>query len=87
MELMKCGGERKFVVIKIDDYKKYINSDFKGLMLDNDLDDIKAGRLADGKDPSPEYIVINTDEPYIDEIINVLKRHGHWGPQEKGNTE
>lgn len=25
------------------------------------------------------YIVINTDEPYADEIIEILKRHGHWG--------
>ena len=25
------------------------------------------------------YLVINTDEPYADEVIAILKRHGHWG--------
>lgn len=25
------------------------------------------------------YIVINTDEPYADEIIEIMKRYGHWG--------
>lgn len=26
-----------------------------------------------------KYLVINTDEPYADEIIEILKRNGHWG--------
>jgi len=25
-----------------------------------------------------EYLVINTDEPYAEEIIEILKRNGHW---------
>jgi hypothetical protein len=24
------------------------------------------------------YLVINTDEPYADEIIEILKKNGHW---------
>lgn len=27
----------------------------------------------------PLYLVINTDEPYADEVIEILKKHGHWG--------
>lgn len=77
--LMKCGGIKKHLVIKIDDYVKYVNSGFKAAMLNNDLEDIQAGRKSDGKDPCPEYIVINTDEPYTQEVIDVLKRHGAWG--------
>lgn len=38
----------------------------------------KLGRKMLGKDPEPEYIVINIDEPYIDEIVAVLQKHGHW---------
>lgn len=25
------------------------------------------------------YLVINRDEHYADEVIEILKRHGHWG--------
>ena len=77
-EKLKCGGLKKFIVIKIADLK-YINSGFKVAMLKNDLDDIQAGRKTEGEDPSPEYLVINTDEPYAPEIIEIMKRNGHWG--------
>lgn len=76
---LKNGSKRKFIVIKIDDLLKYVNSVFKLAMLDNDLHDIQTGRQADGKDPVPEYIVINTDEPYAPEVIEIMKRYGHWG--------
>jgi hypothetical protein len=32
-----------------------------------------------GKPATNKYIVINTDEPYIQEIIDIMKKHGHWG--------
>ena len=35
-------------------------------------------RLATGRDPEPRYIVINRDEPYIEEIIDVMRRNGQW---------
>lgn len=76
---MKCGGVRKYIVIKIEDYAKYVNSGIKAALLQNDLEDIEAGRKADGKEPCPEYIVINTDEPYTQEVIEIMKRNGHWG--------
>jgi len=79
LEFLKCGATKKFIVIKIDDLKKYVNSVFKLAMLENDLNDIQAGRKADGKAPCNEYLVINTDEPYAGEIIEILKRNGHWG--------
>lgn len=76
---LKNGAKRKFIVIKIDDLVKYVNSVFKLAMLDNDLKDIHTGRQSEGKEPCPEYIVINTDEPYAPEVIEILKKHGHWG--------
>lgn len=79
LEFLKCGAAKKFIVIKIDDLKKYVNSVFKLAMLENDLNDIQAGRKADGKKPCPEYLVISTDEPYAGEIIEIMKRNGHWG--------
>lgn len=39
---------------------------------------INEHRAAEGL-PINQYVVINTDEPFIDEIIDVLKRNGKWG--------
>jgi hypothetical protein len=38
-------------------------------------------RLSTGRNPEPQYIVINRDEPYIEEIIAVMKRHGQWSEE------
>lgn len=84
-EYLKIGGIKKYIVIKIEDLVKYVPSIFKIAMLDNDLKDIANGRNKDGKNPCNEYIVVNTDEPYINEIIDVLKRHNAWDePPTKG---
>lgn len=79
MKLKELGGKHKFVVIKIEDLIKYVKSPFKIAMLDNDLGDIRKGREADGKTPINEYLVVNLDEPYASEIIEIMKRNGHWG--------
>jgi len=73
------GIKTKYVVIKIEDYFKYVKSPFKAAMLNNDLEDIEKGRKVDGKNPKNTYLVINTDEPYADEVIEIMKRNGHWG--------
>ena len=78
LEFLKCGAEKKYIVIKIEDLLKYVPSYFKLAMLDNDLKDIADGRKADGKSPVNEYLVINTDEPYVSEVIDILKRNGSW---------
>jgi hypothetical protein len=75
MTLQELALTQKYVVIKIDDLKKYVKSPFKIAMLDNDLQDITAGRKADGKKPHNEYIIINTDEPYAQEVADIIKRH------------
>ena len=87
MKLEKLGGTHKFIVIKTEDLFKYVPSIFKLAMLDNDLVDIAEGRAKDGKKPDNEYLVINLDEPYASEVIDVMKRHGHWGPREAGEGE
>jgi len=73
------GIKTKYVVIKIEDFCKYVKSPFKAAMLKNDLEDIAKGREADGKKPMNIYLVINTDESYADEVIEIMKRNGHWG--------
>ncbi|MDY7043732.1 hypothetical protein RVS70_05885 [Virgibacillus sp. M23] len=47
--------------------------------LNSALQIIEDGRIENGKKPSNSYVVINLDEPYINEVIEILKNHGHWG--------
>ena len=75
------GRERRYTVINERDVRKYVPpgaidrlQEFYGYAAKW----IEEGREKDGKNPYNSYIVINTDEPYIDEIIAVMKRHGHW---------
>lgn len=72
------GMNLKFVVFKKEDIYKYLDGDeyedFLGLQ-----DRIYLGLLRDKKNTNKTYLVINTDEPYADEVIEIMKRHGHWG--------
>ena len=63
-------------VIKIADTKKYLSLQERAEMSDI-LEKINAGRDKNGRKENT-YIVINTDEPYIQEIIDILKKYGHW---------
>jgi hypothetical protein len=75
------GRERRYTIINERDIEKYVPESVK-----NDLWDavnaalmfVEEGREKEGKKPYNSYIVINVDEPYVDEIIEVMKRHGHW---------
>lgn len=75
--LMRCGGIKKFIVLPL----KYLDNMSETYMEHAQLiaGAIATERHFDGKDPHPEYIVINTDEPYIQEVIDVLKKYNHWG--------
>lgn len=66
---------KKFAVIPL----KYVNHPYWKQAIAELQEEISEKRVAEGKDPNPEYLVINTDEPYIQEIIDVLKKHNHWG--------
>ncbi|WGT37752.1 hypothetical protein QH639_18200 [Lysinibacillus sp. 1 U-2021] len=75
------GKERRYTVINERDVEKYLSIGEKqdlAIMLDRMLGNIEHGREKDGKKPFNSYIVINTDEPYIDEIVDVMKRNGHF---------
>jgi len=69
----------KFTVIKNDDLDSaYLM--YPSLCRSFELlqDKIKHYREYEGKKENT-YLVINADEPYVDEVIDILKRHGHWG--------
>lgn len=70
------GMAYKFQVIKGTDIEKLPHQSI--VALGHIVEDILENRKAEGK-PVNSYLVINTDEPYADEVIEIMKRHGHWG--------
>lgn len=79
---VKEGFERRFTVINERDYHRYVpiqaRRNFE-IEFNNIAGWIEDGRKKEGKNPFNSYVVINLDEPYIKEIIEIMKRHGHWG--------
>lgn len=71
------GFKEKFIVFKIEEVNKYITNEGK-FDLDIISEIINRERAKENK-PLNTYLVINTDEPYADEVIEILKRNGHWG--------
>jgi hypothetical protein len=75
------GRERRYTIINEKDLNKYVNEDERD-DLNRELSyvqrKIEEAREEEGKKPYNSYIIINTDEPYILEIIEVMKRHGHF---------
>lgn len=76
------GNERRYTVINETDIRKYVPKEVSlemGTALNAALYFVEEGREQDGKKPFNSYIVINTDEPYVNEVIEIMKRNGHWG--------
>ena len=69
---------KKYLVMKYADIENYVDDDdLKGIQ--SAFVDIAIGRsVEENKYTNNEYIVINTDEPYIDEIIEIMRHNGHW---------
>jgi hypothetical protein len=69
-------AQKKYRVLVEEDVQKHLSSDQK-----NDLYQLQAtvlsGRLKEGKSIS-DYLVIDRNEPYIGEIIEILKRNNYW---------
>ncbi|MFB9273401.1 hypothetical protein ACFQMJ_28345 [Cohnella cellulosilytica] len=72
--------KRKYIVHKIEDVQKHLSMEQRA-QLGVIGATIDSRRINAGKAPASNnsYIVINTDEPYTPQIVEILKRYGHWG--------
>lgn len=61
------------IVIKREDVEKYLSVTQK-MHLSTILQLIAQGRLKDGKVCSNNYYICNTDEPYANEVLEVILR-------------
>ena len=70
------GINHKYTVFKNEDLKQLPLTIQTQIQLAGDM--IVHNRIGEGK-PENIYFVINADESYADEVIQILKQHGHWG--------
>lgn len=77
-EWMEGMANKHCGIFKHEDAVKYLNdrekADFNHL-----CNKIELSRKRDGKRGVNAYLVINVDEPYAEEVADILKRNGHWG--------
>jgi hypothetical protein len=71
------GMKMKFTVLKHDDIIRYLDEKAKIELMACEVA-ITQLRAIEGRKENT-YLVINTDESYADEVIEIMKRHGHWG--------
>jgi hypothetical protein len=83
-ELKKCRGLKKFIVLSENE----LNS--LNLSQKHELNSIcwaiRLFRKITGIKETPDYIVVDTNEPYANEVIDVLKKNGVWGEQQTLNS-
>lgn len=65
----------KFVVLKMDDLLDIGAKDESfGAVMRFILDTYEEHRSVNGKNPSPQYLVCNEDEPYAESVLDVILR-------------
>ncbi|WP_051570633.1 hypothetical protein [Paenibacillus ehimensis] len=69
--------EIKYAILKAEDIAKLdIDEQIQFGILCKRIENIRA---SEGKSINNSYLVINTDEPYADDVIQIMQQHGHWG--------
>lgn len=70
--------KKKFLVVKQEDILNHLNG-FEQKELARLMGKIQMGRKLAGKPSDNFYLVVNTDEPYAEQIIEIMKANGHYG--------
>lgn len=73
------GMDEKFFIVKKEDLEK-IDEHARGYFFFG-MNEVWKMREATGKKQN-RYIIINVDEPYIEDIIKILQKNGHWGERD-----
>lgn len=64
----------KFIIFKIDDIEKACNQN-QLLELYKIARMIREMRENDGRIPNPNYLIVNTDEPYADQVRVLIEEY------------
>lgn len=66
----------KYTVIKNDDLRYLTDTQIANLV--EIVRDIAIHRQEEGRKFNNTYLVINRDEPYTNQVIEIMKKYGHW---------
>ncbi|OOR04524.1 hypothetical protein BW897_31940 [Bacillus cereus] len=64
----------KFGVLKIEDVVK-VSTQSELAVLDGIVRKIGIMREEEGRNTEPKYYVVNQDEPYAEDVLNLIKMH------------
>ena len=70
------GMNKKFVVFKKEDLHYLDGDEYENFLACQDA--IYLGLIKDKKNTDKSYLVINTDEPYAKEVIDIMQSYGHY---------
>lgn len=65
--------EHKYLVLKLDDLREYLTEEGQR-DLARTADYIQSMRKQDGREPNPDYIICNQDEPYAEDVDSTNRR-------------
>ncbi len=73
------------LVLKLSRIQEHLNAEELNEFVE--LLEVIYNRTVEAGEKDHEYIVVNMDEPYAEEVVEVLKRNGHWDePKSKEDT-
>lgn len=64
-------------VIKNEDADKHLTAEEKVQLL-RLFNKVRSGRTTEGKQAVNTYLIVNTDESYASDVVQILKDNGHW---------
>jgi len=70
------GMNKDFVLFKKKDLHYLTGEEYEQFL--GLQDSVFLGLLRDKKNTNKSYIVIDTDKPYANEMMEIMKHHGDW---------
>jgi len=67
----------KYIIIKQDDLYRYTSQQDQ-IDLARILKAIRDGRIKEKKNTGNKYLVVNTDEDYAEDVIDILRKNNYW---------
>ncbi len=64
----------KYEVMKLDDINRYLSRE-QHISLQTIINTLQANRKAEGKVPCNRYVVVNEDEPYAEQVWQLIQKH------------
>lgn len=71
-------------VVKNEDVEKHL-TELEKVQMVRLLNKVRAGRASEGKQAVNTYLIVNIDESYAPDVVQILKDNGHWEAEHDPN--